>query len=123
MKLRTVRSVLLAALGVFALQGTAFAHAFVDHAEPRVGSEVRKPPAEVKVWMTEQVEPAFSTVQVFDASGKEVDNKDFHLDKENGSVLIVSLPPLPAGTYKVVWRVVSVDTHRTSGDFKFTVGQ
>jgi len=31
------------------------------------------------------------------------------------------LPPLPAGTYRVKWHVVSVDTHRTQGDFKFTV--
>jgi len=29
--------------------------------------------------------------------------------------------PLKPGTYLVSWHVVSVDTHRTSGTYKFTV--
>jgi len=36
--------------------------------------------------------------------------------------LRVALKPLPAGTYKVIWRVLSVDTHRTNGSFTFRVG-
>ncbi|MSP32816.1 MAG: hypothetical protein EXR03_08360 [Pseudolabrys sp.] len=27
-----------------------------------------------------------------------------------------------AGTYKVIWRVLSVDTHRSQGNFTFRVG-
>ena len=34
----------------------------------------------------------------------------------------VGLKALPAGTYNVKWRVLSVDTHRTEGDFSFRVG-
>jgi methionine-rich copper-binding protein CopC len=34
---------------------------------------------------------------------------------------MVSLPALKAGKYKVVWRVVSVDTHVTSGTFGFEI--
>jgi hypothetical protein len=37
--------------------------------------------------------------------------------------LRVPLKTLPPGTYKVIWRVLSVDTHRTQGDFTFRVGQ
>jgi methionine-rich copper-binding protein CopC len=37
--------------------------------------------------------------------------------------LHVALKPLSPGTYKVIWRVLSVDTHRTQGDFTFRVGQ
>ena len=44
------------------------------------------------------------------------------VDPENPRLLHVSLPPgLNAGTYKVVWRVVSVDTHVTEGSFTFQV--
>ncbi len=93
----------------------------MDHAEPGVGSAAAKPPAEVKIWFTQNLESAFSTIKVLDAEGKQVDKKDAHLDSENKSILIVSLPPLPGGTYKVVWRVVSIDTHHTNGDFKFTI--
>jgi len=34
-------------------------------------------------------------------------------------LLTVSLPKLKPGKYKVVWRVVSVDTHVTTGNFTF----
>ncbi len=100
----------------------AWAHAFIDHTDPVVGNTVKQAPAEVRLWYTQGLEPAFSRVQVFDAAGEEVDKKDVHLDAKNNHLLIVSLPALGAGTYKVVWRVVSVDTHPTEGSFKFQVG-
>jgi len=110
---------------LFAVAGSARleAHAFLQHAEPAVGSTVRKSPGEVRIWFTEKIEPAFSAIQVFNGSGKEVDKKDAHLDSSNHSLLEVSVPPLEAGTYKVVWRVVSVDTHVTKGDFTFQVAR
>ena len=97
------------------------AHAFLDHAEPRVGSQVSQSPAEVKIWFTEKLEPAFSVIEVRDAAGKQVDKRDSHLDAKDKALLIISLPPLGPGTYKVIWQVVSTDTHRTKGSFKFTV--
>jgi copper resistance protein C len=30
--------------------------------------------------------------------------------------------PLAPGVYQVQWHVISVDTHRTQGNFSFTVG-
>jgi methionine-rich copper-binding protein CopC len=97
------------------------AHAFLKRAEPAVGGTVRTSPAEVRIWFTENIEPAFSAIQVFDASGKEVDKHDVHVDRSNHALLLVSLPPLAAGNYKVVWRVVSVDTHVTNGSFTFHI--
>ena len=97
------------------------AHAFLQRAEPGVGSTVQTSPSEVRIRFTENIEPAFSSIQVFDASGKEVDKRDVHLDRSDSALLHVSLPRLGAGTYKVVWRVVSVDTHVTSGSFTFRV--
>ena len=97
------------------------AHAFLERAEPAVGSTVQTSPGEVRVLFTEKIEPALSTVQVLDASGREVDKRDVHLDRSNHALLHVSLPRLEAGSYKVVWRVVSVDTHVTNGSFSFRV--
>jgi methionine-rich copper-binding protein CopC len=97
------------------------AHAFLKDAEPGVGSTVQTSPSEVRIRFTENVEPAFSSIQVLDASGKEVDKRDVHLDRSDGALLHVSLPRLNAGVYKVVWRVVSVDTHVTNGNFTFRV--
>jgi hypothetical protein len=111
----------LAAVLFLVLQSQAWAHAFLDHAQPKVGSTLTGPPAEIKIWFTQNIEPAFSSIQVQDAQGREVDKKDAHPDDKDKSLLIVSLPPLPAGTYTVSWHVVSVDTHKTQGHFEFTV--
>ena len=114
--------VALTVLVSFAAVTCSWAHAFIDHTDPVVGSAVKQAPAEVRLWYTQGLEPAFCRLQVFDAAGREVDKKDAHLDAKDHHVLIVSLPAgLGAGTYKVVWRVVSVDTHPTEGSFKFQV--
>jgi copper resistance protein C len=117
---RSLGLLLLALLGGVA---SLEAHAFLRHAEPGVGSAVATSPNEVRIQFSEAVEPAFSKIQVFAASGKEVDKGDVRLDSSDHAVLKVSLPPLEAGTYKVVWRVVSVDTHVTKGNFTFRIGR
>jgi len=97
------------------------AHAFFKDADPGVGSTIQTSPGEVRIRFTENIEPAVSSIQVFDAAGKEVDKRDRHVDSSDHALLEVSLPPLGAGTYKVVWRVVSVDTHVTNGNFTFRI--
>jgi len=108
---------------IFTLAGLSLAeaHAFLDHADPKVGSTVSGSPAQVKAWYTEELEPAFSKIQVFDASGKEVDSKDVKVDPTDKALMTVSLPKLAAGTYQVKWSAVAVDTHHTTGTFTFTV--
>jgi methionine-rich copper-binding protein CopC len=112
------RAALAAAL-LAAFAGAALGHAFLDHAAPRVGSSVREPPQEVKLWFTQELEPAFSTVRVFDQDGKQVDRNDKRVDPADRTVMIVSLSALQPGRYRVVWRALSVDTHVTEGDFTF----
>ena len=55
---------------------SAWAHAFIDHAEPAVGSKVTSLPGAVKIWFTERLEPALSKIQVFDSQGTEVDKRN-----------------------------------------------
>jgi len=100
-----------------------WAHAFVDHAEPGVGSKTSVPPHLIKIWFTERLEPSLSKIQVFDHAGTEIDKRDTKADPNNGQLLIVSLPELRPGKYKIVWRVVSVDTHTTNGSFEFELTQ
>jgi methionine-rich copper-binding protein CopC len=103
--------------------GGAAAHAFLDRALPAVGSTVHGPPPEVKLWFSQELEPAFSTVKVLDGNGRRVDLMDKRADPQDTALLMVSLRPLPPGTYRVVWRVLSVDTHVTEGDFTFEVAR
>jgi methionine-rich copper-binding protein CopC len=104
------------------LAGAAFAHAMLDKAVPAVGGRVAASPPRVELVFTERLEPAFSSVQVLDASGHRVDRGDSTVDAKERRRMAVSLPALAPGRYKVTWRAVSVDTHVTSGDYVFDIG-
>jgi methionine-rich copper-binding protein CopC len=101
--------------------GAAWGHAFLERAEPRVGSTVKSPPSQVRAWFTQELEPAFSTLEVVNQSGERVDRGPAQVDAASRALLQVPLKPLGPGTYRVKWRVLSVDTHVTEGDFTFTV--
>jgi methionine-rich copper-binding protein CopC len=100
--------------------GEASAHAFLDHAEPRVGNKVATAPREVTLWFTQKLEPAFSAITVTNAAGQRVDTGKTRV---SGSQMSISLRPGGTGTYHVTWHVLSVDTHTTDGSFAFQVGQ
>jgi len=115
-----LRSLLVAAL-VLAGVATATAHSALDRAEPRPGSRLRTPPAEVMVWFTEKLEPAFSTLKVESEAGRRVDRADGHVDDVDRTLIRTALAPLPPGAYRVAWRVLSVDGHVTEGGFTFRI--
>ena len=102
---------------------SAHAHAMLDHASPAVGATVASAPRQVVLWFTQNLEPAFSTIEVRNLQGTAVQIGKARVDLGNRTELRVSLKSLPPGTYKVIWRVLSVDTHRTQGSFNFSVGK
>src|ERR1700685_3906121 len=107
-KFLTLIALLLIALAPVAAQ----AHAFLDHASPLVGSTVPAAPHELTLWFTQNLEAAFSTVEVFDSNGGRVDQGKRSI---SGNTMHVGLKALVAGTYRVRWHVLSVDTHTTQG--------
>jgi methionine-rich copper-binding protein CopC len=119
--MKALTKLLLTVLTLELLVQGSWAHAFVDHAEPAVGSQIHNSPAQVKIWFTEKLEPALSKIQVFDSSGREIDQRDVKIDQADAALLMVSLPELKPGNYKVMWRAVSVDTHVTTGNFTFAL--
>jgi copper resistance protein C len=105
------------------VSAAALAHAFLDHALPAVGATVAQPPAEVTLWFTQALEPAFTGCEVTNAAGQRVDTGQATIDPKDPQELHVALRALTPGEYKVSWHALSVDTHRTTGDFSFTVGR
>jgi methionine-rich copper-binding protein CopC len=101
--------------------GLSWSHAFPDHSDPKVGSTVSGSPSSVRIWFDSDLEPAFSNLMVHGMDGKMVDKRDCRVDPSDPKLLEVSIPPLPPGTYLVIWSVVSRDTHRTQGQFTFTI--
>jgi methionine-rich copper-binding protein CopC len=111
----------LVALVLLSVVSTVAAHGVLERTEPRGGSILKSAPGEVRLRFTGALEPAYSRVQVLDGGGQRVDLGDSAVDPSNRALLRVSLPVLPAGRYRVAWRVLSVDSHVTEGDFTFRI--
>jgi methionine-rich copper-binding protein CopC len=113
---------LAALIGLVVLLATqpAAGHGVLERTEPRADGTVPSP-TQVRLWFTGALEPAYSRVRVEDAQGKRVDLGDGGVDAGNRALLRVSVPALAPGRYRVVWRVLSVDSHVTEGAFAFTV--
>jgi copper resistance protein C len=97
----------------------ARAHAFLDHASPLVGSTVPTAPHELTLSFTQNLEAAFSTVQVTGPNGAPIAQGKPQI---SGSTMRVAIKAAGPGTYHVRWHVLSVDTHTTQGSYTFHVG-
>ena len=120
--MRRTPMLILAFVLLIGATSVAFAHAHLAKSLPANGSTVKVAPGEITLWFTEALEPSFSTVEVVDGSGNRFDDGPAALDAADKKILHVALKALPAGSYKAVWRVVSVDSHHTEGNFSFKVG-
>jgi methionine-rich copper-binding protein CopC len=98
--------------------GVALAHAELHHASPEAGSTVSESPHEVTLTFTDTLEAAFSAADVTDSSGVRVNEGKSQV---NGNMIRIALKTLSPGSYRVHWRAVSVDTHRSEGSFTFSV--
>jgi copper resistance protein C len=115
-------------LGLFAVLVAIFAseasaHARLKRAVPAVGGVVsaNSVPSEMRIWFSERVEVSLSEIQVLNTAGSRVDNGELRLDETDPTELHLALKSLSPGRYRVVWRVVSMDTHKTNGTFPFRV--
>jgi methionine-rich copper-binding protein CopC len=98
----------------------AHAHAFLVKSSPAVGS-VTTHPGTLSLEFTEPIELTFSGADILNASGMCIMTEQFRFADGGHKVLVAVLPVLTLGTYHVRWHAVSTDTHRTEGDFAFTV--
>jgi methionine-rich copper-binding protein CopC len=118
MRLTSVAIAFAALTAVFGPTG-AIAHAHLDHATPAVGSVVTDPPKEVHLWFSEALEPRFSKAELRSGAGAVLATGG--ADPADRKALIVPVSDLKPGKYKVIWRVISTDTHRSEGDFSFEI--
>ncbi|MCC7360231.1 MAG: copper resistance protein CopC/CopD [Anaerolineales bacterium] len=109
--------------------GVAWAHPIVVRSDPAANTALTEPPKQVGVWFDEDIEPAYAHLSVYNAAGTRVDRLDaqyvpgFGPAATGAAGIVASLPPLPTGSYVVVWRVIAVsDGHPVGGAFAFGVG-
>jgi methionine-rich copper-binding protein CopC len=106
-------------VGMFAV--AAVAHAFLNQAVPPVGGTVPTSPKEVRLTFSEGIEPRFSGIELASVDGRAIATAPAIRDPKDEKQLVLAVPPLAPGRYKVSWHVVSVDTHRTEGAYSFAV--
>ena len=109
-----------ALLTLMAGASAAFAHAHLEQSTPAADSTVNTAD-QLRLVFTEGVEQAFTKVVVTHDQAP-VALSSIKTEPGNKKVLIVTpAKPLPVGTYHVKWNAVSVDTHKSAGDYSFTV--
>lgn len=99
---------------------TVAAHSEATRSFPKDKSVLDQAPKVVTVFLTEKIEDELSKLEVFDADGNTV-HKGKAMCAENHLVMSILMQDIGAGTYTAKWEVVSVDGHKTSGEFSFQV--
>lgn len=101
---------------------SAFAHAHLQQQIPAADSTVSVSPQALTLTFSEGVELSFSGVTLSGPQNKAVATGK--LARSDGNKAQLTLPlnePLAAGEYTVEWHVVSVDGHKTKGQYHFSV--
>jgi copper transport protein len=114
----------LACCLVLLLPATSEAHAILLQSDPAQDAVLKSPPAQVRMWFSEDLNPTFSTAQVLSGSTKQrVDEQDAHVSSSNTREMDLSLSAnLPPSVYIVLWRTQSADDgHVLNGSFIFSV--
>jgi methionine-rich copper-binding protein CopC len=113
------RSVL--ALMLLTVPSSSWGHAYLVKSSPARRAALSSPPTRVVLWFNERLEPQFSQLSVWNADGQQVDGGDVQVGPDDSKRLSVGIPTLPAGSYTVKYRVLSVDGHVVEAEFPFTV--
>ncbi|WP_225793194.1 copper resistance protein CopC [Streptomyces aculeolatus] len=102
----------------------AAAHAALTGTDPAEGSVVQEAPQAVSLTFSEAVQLSDDAIRVLDPDGNDVTKGGAaHVDGNSKTATTALRPGLPDGTFTVVWKTVSADSHPISGAFTFSVGK
>ena len=100
----------------------AFAHAHLQQQIPTAGAQLSASPQTLTLIFSEGIEPAFSGVTVTGPQQHAVATGKLTRSADNPAQVTLPLAEaLPPGEYTVAWHVVSVDGHKTKGQYTFSV--
>ncbi|WP_462410606.1 copper resistance CopC/CopD family protein [Neobacillus sp. Marseille-QA0830] len=115
--------ILVFALFIFVYPLSAYAHAYIIKSNPSDNEILSEAPKKVSIEFDETIQPSYNSIEVFESSGKRVDQNNGRVSADHPSILECDLAEnLPNGTYRIQWRVVSSDGHPVEGVIPFQIG-
>ncbi len=96
------------------------AHAELVSADPAPGVELFTPPARILLRFSEPIATE-SAVEVFGTNFRQIRGIQVAFERDEPVQVIAALPPLDPDQYTVQWTAVSIDGHRSSGSYAFSV--
>ena len=99
----------------------AQAHARIESAQPKADSVQQGAPKEIRLHFNEALEPAFSKIELVDASEAAVALPKSGFDKADRKVMFTAVPALKPGQYSVHWSAMTRDGHKVKGRYSFQV--
>ena len=118
---RLLGAAILAAFWLAVWCSPALAHARLVQESPAAGASLEQPPEQVRLRFNEPVDAEFDPLKVYDAGGNRVDGDNARMDPDDARVLVADLEELPEGSYRVEWRVTSIDGHVIEDAYAFNV--
>lgn len=119
---RLTGAIALSAAWILLWCSPALAHAELVKTEPAVDTTLKQPRGEVRLYFSEPVDAEFSPLEVYGPGGDRVDRDDTRVAPGDARVVEASLRDgLDKGSYKVRWRVTSLDGHVIDGTYGFTI--
>lgn len=98
----------------------ALAHAHLQSATPASGSQVG-PTQDLRLVFSEGVEEKFTKVELRRDNALLPLKNIATVPGDKKTLVVTPEQPLTAGDYVVDWQAVSVDTHKSSGNYSFKV--
>ncbi|WP_090697477.1 copper resistance CopC family protein [Nitrosomonas aestuarii] len=98
-----------------------FAHASLVKSDPPRRASLSESPSQIQLWFSEEIEAAYASVVVLDSNDNNVTNYEPQAAEGDLKSIILALPELGPGGYKVQFRVLSVDGHVVESSYGFRI--
>ncbi|GJL76469.1 MAG: hypothetical protein NMNS02_25750 [Nitrosomonas sp.] len=98
-----------------------WAHASLVKSDPPRRASLTESPSQVQLWFSEEIEAAYASVVVLDSNDNNVTNNEPQAAEDDRKSVVLAVPELGPGSYKVQFRVLSVDGHVVESNYGFRI--
>lgn len=117
----TFASTLLFLIVMLIQANPVLAHAKLVKSDPSRKAALSASPKYIQLWFNEKIEGSYASVTVLDSEKKAVTQNSPEPAAGDLKSVILNLPELEPGNYKVQYRVMSVDGHVIESSYEFSI--